>query len=595
MAQIQRNRCAIAASLFGVLALVLAPALAEDQGPNAGTDLYDRPVLAIDPAMHTAELRAQAVDVEGHFAVTASDDRTMRVWSIADGKLVRTIWIPVGPKPIGSINSLAISPDGSKIAAGGFTERLTGNGNPIYIFDRESGNLIQRIGRDLHEVTHFLIFSPDGRYLAATLGSGQGLRVFDRDKDWSEAFRDDQYGDSSYGAAFARDGRLATTAFDGMIRLYKYDPTRDSPNFRDVRESVLAPSGHLPRGVAFSPNDKLLAIGYDDVAAVDVLDGTTLERVGGHKPADVHIATAGTDRIAWSRDGWTLFADGSVFNAQWRAVLFAWDRNGLGDERRMTYCASGTASGVNTLANGQIFVDTVLPPCVGLMDGRGEPIWTVPSPILDYRDQALRVSQDGQVVDFGYRGSTGPVLRFDVRSLSLSSQLPNDGLTFVPNREGLKVDGWKNGTRPTLAGQALPLQQYDLARSLAVAADRKRFFLGSQFALTAFDDAGAQKWRLLTLDEVWAVNATKDGRVVVTAESDGAIRWHRADDGRELLALQVLPNKESDPAKWDWVLWTPEGFYEATPGAQDVLKWVTNHGPDSNRQAAPAERAAPCS
>ena len=77
------------------------------------------------------------------------------------------------------------------------------------------------------------------------------------------------------------------------------------------------------------------------------------------------------------------------------------------------------------------------------------------------------------------------------------------------------------------------------------------------------------------------MNASKDGRIVVAADSDGAIRWHRADDGRELLALQVLPNEESDPAKWDWVLWTPEGFYEATPGAEDVLKWVANHGPDS--------------
>ena len=76
------------------------------------------------------------------------------------------------------------------------------------------------------------------------------------------------------------------------------------------------------------------------------------------------------------------------------------------------------------------------------------------------------------------------------------------------------------------------------------------------------------------------MNASKDGRIVVTANGDGAIRWHRAEDGRELLALQVLPNKESDPAKWDWVLWTPEGFYEATPGAESVLKWVTNHGPD---------------
>ena len=59
--------------------------------------------------------------------------------------------------------------------------------------------------------------------------------------------------------------------------------------------------------------------------------------------------------------------------------------------------------------------------------------------------------------------------------------------------------------------------------------------------------------------------------------------------------------QRSDPAKWDWVLWTPEGFYEATPGAKDVLKWVVNHGPDKrrddasclgHRQAASAERAA---
>ena len=87
------------------------------------------------------------------------------------------------------------------------------------------------------------------------------------------------------------------------------------------------------------------------------------------------------------------------------------------------------------------------------------------------------------------------------------------------------------------------------------------------------------------------MNASKDGRVVVTADGDGAIRWHRADDGRELLALQVLPNK-GDPSKWDWVLWTPEGFYEATPGAEDVLKWVVNHGPDRAATTLPVSAIA---
>ena len=97
MAQVQRHRRAIAAALFGLVALGMAPALAEDQGAKDGTDLYDRPVLAVDPGMHTAMIWSQAVDRDGQYAVTGSDDRTVRVWSIADGKLLRTIWIPVGP------------------------------------------------------------------------------------------------------------------------------------------------------------------------------------------------------------------------------------------------------------------------------------------------------------------------------------------------------------------------------------------------------------------------------------------------------------------------------------------------------------------
>ena len=432
-----------------------------------------------------------------------------------------------------------------------FTETRNSE-HPIYIFDRESGNLIRRIAGDLPDVTHFLTFSPDGRYLAATLGAGHGLRVFDRDKDWNEAFRDDHYGDPSYGAAFARNGRLATTALDGMICLYAYDPSAESPNFHRVNEPVKAPSGNRPFRAAFSPDGKRLAVGYVDVAAVDVLDGTTLNRVAGHSPADVK-ATFGLEEAAWSGDGRTLFAAGGVLDAQGRALLFAWGRDGLGDERRTTYCDSNTAAHVDALPEGRILVASQA--CFGLMNARGEPIWTVPSPILGVRNQTdiMRVSEDGQVVGFGYVGSGGPVLRFDVRSLTLSNLPPDDHLTSAPHREGLAIDGWRNGTSPTLGGRALPFVPYDIARSLAIAPDAKRFFLGSSFALAAFDDAGTRKWQWSSRNEIWAVNASKDGRVVVSADGDGAIRWHRADDGRELLALQVLPNK-GDPAKWDWVL-----------------------------------------
>ena len=583
MAQVQRHRRAIATALFGLLALAFAPAFAEDQGPNAGTDLYDRPVLAIDPGMHAAAIRSQAVDAAGRFAVTGGDDRTVRIWSAADGKLLRTIWMPVGFENVGVVGAVAISPDGSMIAAGGWTERSDGD-HPIYIFDRESGNLIRRIGGDLPDGTDFLTFSPDGRYLAATLNAGRGLRVFDRDGNWSEVFRDDQYGRESLGASFAHDGRLVTTSWDGLIRLYQFDPSNERPNFRRVGEPVEALSGSRPSRIAFSPDGKRLALGYWG-EVVDILDGTTLERVGGHSPKNVHIDIVGLYHVAWSRDGQTLFADGAVVDAQDRTLLFAWDRNGLGDERRMTYCAPNTATGVDALPDGRILAGS-MGNCLGLMDAHGEPTWTVFSPLLDLSGRAfeMRVSSDGNLVDFGYPEST--LLRFDVHSLTLSSPPPNDGLTFAPNHVGLSIEGWQNDNNPALNGRVLPLGG-ERTRSLAIAPGAKRFFLGSNAALRAFDDSGAKIWSYSGQGEVWAVNASRDGRVVVSAEADGAIRWRRADDGRELLALQVLPNNESDLAKWDWVLWTPEGYYEATPGAQDVLKWVVNHGPDKAATTLP--------
>jgi WD domain, G-beta repeat len=122
MAQVQRHRRAIAAGLLALVAFAFVPALAQDKGPNAGTDLYDRPVLVVDPGMHTAKVWSQAVDRDGKYAVTGGADRTVRIWSIGDGKPLRTIWIPIGPEKVGQIIAVAITPDGSTVAAGGWTD-----------------------------------------------------------------------------------------------------------------------------------------------------------------------------------------------------------------------------------------------------------------------------------------------------------------------------------------------------------------------------------------------------------------------------------------------------------------------------------------
>src|SRR6185503_13371030 len=126
-----------------LVALVVCPLLATvSQLATAQNELSRDPILRIETGMHTSAIHRIGVDARSRFLVTASEDKTVRVWEFPSGRLLRTIRVPSNTGYQGRLFALALSPDGATIAAGGWTSE-SGLDTNIYLFDRESGRLIR--------------------------------------------------------------------------------------------------------------------------------------------------------------------------------------------------------------------------------------------------------------------------------------------------------------------------------------------------------------------------------------------------------------------------------------------------------------------
>src|SRR5262249_484384 len=242
-------------------------------------------------------------------------------WSSDSGRLLRTIRLPRGADEKNGIPSLALSRDGSMIAAA--TPRV----RHIFLFERATGRQSGRIGPLPHGVGK-LAFSHDGRRIAAGIGEARSsewsVRLFDVDSRKEIAF-DDRYTGTIHGISFDTTGRIATTSNDGKLGLY-------DPDLKLIRAAPAPGSPEVrPYQILFSPDDRRLAVGYTVVLnrslpRVDIVDGETLEPM--FAPSTTGYSGR-LSRIAWSADGGILYAGGSVWQGQRFAVL-AWQNGGRG-------------------------------------------------------------------------------------------------------------------------------------------------------------------------------------------------------------------------------------------------------------------------
>lgn len=538
---VRQLACALAALLL--IGTAPAPAVAQDAA-----------ALVFDVRSHTGPVRRLAVDAAGQLAVTASDDKTALVWNVAGGSVVRTLRVPVGEDEVGRLYGAAIAPDGKSVALAG-TTAAAGGVQRIYVFDLPGGGFRAAFDAYGGSIRH-LAWSADGSLLAAAYVGKPALRVFSAS---GALVHETLLPADAYGLSVSPQGQIAVAAFDGRVRLFR------------IAGGAVRPEGEIgtslpdPVGVRHSPDGRWLAVGYfsragRDRVLVDVFDSASRAKQRGFEFNDIGFGNLMT--MGWQADGSALYAGGTGYSEPGRFVAkrIAWP----GGAVETAAVAGDSILDFAPLPGGRMAFAS-FNATWGVLEGlrvaqRSE------SPVGQIANAgALLLNADASVVQ--WRSADGAT-----RSFALAQRRAGDGEADArrapnPSQFSLRVSDWENTRTPKVGGRAVQLLPNETSRAAALLPDGSGVLLGSSRALRRLDRDGAPLWTVPMNTEVRAVNVSADGRLLVAALADGTLRWRRADDGAALLSL--LPLRDGR-----WVLWTEAGYFDAGPGAEDLVGWL---------------------
>ena len=475
------------------------------------------------------------------------------LWDIASGQQIRTFSYGSG-----GVGAIALSADGTVVTGAGDMNKST-----VKLWNAANGKLLRNVTVHSKGVDEIAV---TGAY-ALSGGTDQSLMIWRLDNGVIQSTLKGHRG-SVTSVAFSADGALAISgSADSTIKLWNVADGRLVKTFSGLTDSV--------NTVAFSPDGTRVLSGSGPTGQSetndntmkywDVVDGQLIHTSSGHQQA--------VNSVSFAPDG------SQMLSADWAGGLKLWDTAGRlirnfpveTESSEARFSTDGTrilrASGTRLT-----LLETASSKPIRTFTAKSisHVVATTSSPVLS-RDgsKAVAGNSDGSVKIWNTAtGQLVQTLSRHVDSIATSVAISRDGSQVISGGTTdrlLKL--WATATGREI--RALRGHS-DNVNSVAMSPDETRALSGSaDKTIKLWNLATGELIRTLTghAASVKSVAFSPDGARIISGSEDATFKIWAVTSG-ELIASFTAT------ASGQWLVLTPEGFFNASPNAASLLSIV---------------------